>query len=140
MITSILKSRSNFLLVFIFVLAISGCASSPDTEKTVEGNPFEISSVIKTDIDLVTETHQRVVFSTLEELAVKLYKRNPREWKKTGHASLGSAVAEIVSDPFPEVNGKRSIDCIRLAFDENYQGDRVKAFITAPVILKSPRG
>jgi len=86
-------------------------------------------SLVKTDIDLVTETHQRVVFAALKELAVKLYKRNPREWKKEGHRSLEEAVSALSTDPFPTVNGKSSTDCIRLAFDEEFQGDRVKAFV-----------
>jgi len=88
-----------------------------------------MSSLVKNDIDLVTETHQRVVFAALKELAVKLYKRNPREWKKEGYKSVEEAVEALSSDPFPSVNGKNSIDCIRLAFDEQYYGDRVKAFI-----------
>jgi hypothetical protein len=84
---------------------------------------------VKNDIDLVTETHQRVVFATLKDLAVKLYKRNPREWKKEGHKSLEDAVTALTSDPFPSVDGKISTDCIRLAFDEDFHGDRVKAFV-----------
>lgn len=88
-----------------------------------------MSSLVKNDIDLVTETHQRVVFATLRELAVKLYLRNPREWKKEGNESLEAAVAALSGDPFPSVEGKTSIDSIRLAFDEGFHGDRVKAFV-----------
>jgi hypothetical protein len=105
---------------------MAGCAGS---QCDVKGRSFEMSSLAKNDIDLVTETHQRVVFAALKELAIKLYKRNPREWKKEGYSSLEEATAAVSSDPFPTVNGKNSIDCIRLAFDENYYGDRVKAFI-----------
>ena len=114
------------LFVSYCILIMAGCASS---QCDVKGRSFEMSSLVKTDIDLVTETHQRVVFAALKELAVKLYKRNPREWKKEGYKSLEDAVAAFSSDPFPSVNGKNSIDCIRLAFDEKYYGDRVKAFI-----------
>ena len=95
----------------------------------VKGRGFEISSLAKNDIDLVTELHQRVVFGALRELAVKLYKRNPGEWKKEGHVTLEAAVDSFCCDPFPNVNGKTSIDAIRLAFDEKFHGDRVKAFI-----------
>jgi hypothetical protein len=42
---------------------LNGCASSPD----VEGRGFEFSSVVKNDIDLVTETHQMVVFNALSD-------------------------------------------------------------------------
>jgi len=111
---------------FLCLILLAGCASS---HCDVKERSFEMSSLAKTDIDLVTETHQRVVFAALRELAVKLYKRNPREWKKDGHKSLEEAVAEISADPFPSVDGKASIDCIRLAFDGEFKGDRVKAFV-----------
>lgn len=108
------------------IMILAGCAG---TQQDVKRQSFDICSLVKNDIDLVTETHQRVVFAALKDLAVKLYKRNPREWKKEGRKSLEDAVTALSSDPFPSVNGKISIDCIRLAFDEDFHGDRVKAFV-----------
>lgn len=122
----LIRKMFTVILIYFCFMIISGCASS---HCDVHRRTFEMSSLVKTDIDLVTETHQRVVFAALKELAVKLYKRNPREWKKEGYKSLADAVAALSSDPFPCINGKSSIDCIRLAFDEKYYGDRVKAFI-----------
>ncbi len=107
-------------------MILAGCSG---TQQDVKRRSFDICSLVKNDIDLVTETHQRVVFAALKDLAVKLYKRNPREWKKEGHKSLEDAVTALTSDPFPSVDGKISIDCIRLAFDEDFHGDRVKAFV-----------
>ncbi|HOP40615.1 MAG TPA: hypothetical protein PLI53_06190 [Geobacteraceae bacterium] len=123
-------AKKNLLSVIAGILSILilvGCSSSC---KDVKGRNFEVSSLVKNDIDLVTETHQRVVFAALRELAVKLYKRNPREWKKERNESLEVAVAVLSGDPFPSVEGKTSIDCIRLAFDEEFHGDRVKAFVS----------
>ncbi len=114
-----------FLLLSFLVVMLAGCASQGD----VKGRDFEITSVVKNDIDLVSETHQRVVFAALKQLAVKLYKRNPQEWRKGGYETLEMAVEAITLTPFPAVDNKASIDCIRLTFDESYQGDRVKAFI-----------
>jgi hypothetical protein len=121
------QSKKKFLLVIACLVIIinTGCSSSRD----VKGRDFEMSSVVKNDIDLVSEMHQRVVFSALKDLAVKLYKRNPQEWKKEGYESLEIAVESITDDPFPEIPGKSSVECIRLAFVEEYQGDRVKVFI-----------
>jgi len=113
------------LVASCFVVINTGCSSSRD----VHGRSFELSSVIKNDIDLVSETHQMIVFNALKELAIKLYKRNPDEWKKEGHKTLEMAVDAITGAPFQKVDGKVSVDCIRLTFDEEYQGDRVKAFI-----------
>ena len=118
--------RSLFAVIaFLLVILNTGCSSSGD----VQGRSFEIGSVVRNDIDLVSETHQMVVFAAIKELAIKLYKRNPREWKKEGHESLEMAVETMTGDPFPEVDGKISIESLRLTFDEEYQGDRVKAFI-----------
>jgi len=125
-----------FILSLLCIMALAGCASE---SKDVKCQPFEMKSLAKTNIDLVTELHQRVVFASLKELAVKLYKRNPREWKKEGHKSLEDAVATVTANPFPSVHGKTSIDCIRLAFDEAFHGDRVKAFVAGleSMVLKS---
>ncbi len=118
--------RAYYLLPVIFLIVmLGGCASQGD----VKAREFEITSVVKNDIDLVSETHQRVVFAALKQLAVKLYKRNPREWRKGGYETLEIAVEAITLTPFTAVDNKVSIDCIRLTFDESYQGDRVKAFI-----------
>ncbi len=123
-----LNKRNLFSVIsgIVSILILAGCASSG---QNVKRQSFEVSCLVKNDIDLVTETHQRVVFEALRELAVKLYKRNPREWKKEGNKSLEVAVAALSADPFPSVEGKTSIDCIRLAFDEEFHGDRVKAFV-----------
>ena len=113
-------------VVCCFLMALNaGCASQGD----VKGRDFEMSSVMKNDIDLVAETHQRVVFNALRQLAIKLYKRNPQEWKKAGQPSLEMAVKTITANPLPLIANISNIEQIRLAFDERYQGDRVKAYI-----------
>ncbi len=113
------------LLLLCSVLIVTGCT----TEGDVKGRRFEFSSVLKNDIDLVTETHQAVVRKSLLELAVKLYKRNPDQWRKAGHLSLQEAISELKRYPFASIQNKDSIACIRLTFDESYQGDRVKTFV-----------
>ncbi len=113
-------------VVCCFLMALNaGCASQGD----VKGRDFEMSSVMKNDIDLVAETHQMVVFNALRQLAIKLYKRNPQEWKKAGQPSLEMAVKTITANPLPLIANISNIEQIRLAFDERYQGDRVKAYI-----------
>ena len=59
---------------------------------------FAPGQLAKTDIDRVVEAHRRDVFASLKLLAEKLYRRNPREWKKGGHASQdGGARAAVRS-------------------------------------------
>ena len=94
---------------------------------------FSTSQFAKTDIDRVAEAHQREVFANLRLLAEKLYRRNPRELRKGGQASVEQALARIFERrhawDFGELRGKRGAQTIYLAFDESYHGDRVLAFV-----------
>ncbi|MBE7460360.1 MAG: hypothetical protein HS112_07530 [Zoogloeaceae bacterium] len=87
----------------------------------------------KSDVDRVAEAHQREVFASLKLLAEKLYRRNPREWKKGGQPSLEAAVARIFEANhawrFAELENKRGTDAIHLAFREDFAGDRVLALV-----------
>ncbi|MBA3902076.1 MAG: hypothetical protein C0522_00125 [Rhodocyclaceae bacterium] len=84
-------------------------------------------------MDRVAEAHQREIFASLKLLAEKLYRRNPREWRKSGQASVEAAVARIFEGRhewrFAELEGKRGTEAIQLAFREDYAGDRVLAFV-----------
>lgn len=129
----------NLLKVFfpLLVIYLSGCASAPPRTDNKKHPPvsseLKIGSFVKTDIDTVTEIHQQESFEHLRVLMAKLYRRNPREWKKSGQPSLESAMERAFDARndwrFPEFKGKRGAECVYLAFDEKYQGDRVLAFI-----------
>ncbi len=96
-------------------------------------NTFSTSQLVKTDIDRVAEAHQREIFVNLRALAEKLYRRNPRELKKSVQPSVAAGIARIFDMPhawnFPELEGKRGTQAIQLAFQESYRGDRVLAFV-----------
>lgn len=115
------------------LLAVAACASqNPQTGKTA-GSTFDAGQLAKTDIDRVIEAHQRELVASLRLLAEKLYRRNPREWKKGSQPSVEAAVARIfAAGPdwrFDELGGKRGTDALYLAFREDYRGDRVLALI-----------
>jgi hypothetical protein len=59
---------------------------------------FDPKQVGKSDIDRVADAHRRAIFSSVRVLAEKLYRRNPREWKKGGHASIEKALDRLL-DP-----------------------------------------
>lgn len=121
--------QNRLLSLLFFPILLTSCAQVPN-QKGHHYEYFNLSAIGKTDIDMVADTHVKLTINQLKLLAVKLYKRNPREWKKAKLKSREAAVARIFSQPFPVVNGKHSVDSIRLAFDEQYQGDRVLAFIS----------
>jgi hypothetical protein len=80
----------------------------------------------------VAEAHQREIFMNLRLLTEKLYRRNPRELKKGGQASVERGIARIFERrhnwKFADLKGTRGTQAIHLAFREDYQGDRVLAF------------
>ncbi len=111
--------RRHFLPALSF-LVLGGCLSSP-------------GQLAKTDIDRIADLHRREVFASLGRLADKLYRRNPREWKKGGHPSREAALAMLM-DPqrlgrSPEPEGRRGTVLLLAGLREDYPHDRVAAFI-----------
>lgn len=119
-----------------------GCAtrSGPDGHQE---SRFDPRALAKTDIDRVAEIDQREVMSGLRRLTEKLYRRNPREWKKANQTSLEGAVDRVFlavprpggADPWPELEGRREGKAASLAFREDYHGDRVLALMVGLVTM-----
>ncbi len=123
-------------------------AAAPATGKRTmpPDKGFEATDVFKSDIDVAAEVHLRESLGSSRLLMEKLYRRNPREWRRGGYASLDAAVAKAF-DPryefrFGELGNARSIDAIHLALKVDYGGDRVFAFCVgmASMILLSYNG
>jgi hypothetical protein len=113
------------------LLALCGCASKNPQPGRAANPTVDVSQLAKTDIDRVAEAHQRELISSLRVIAEKLYRRNPREWRKGGQPSLDAALARIFDADnrwsFGELEGRRGTDALHLAFREDYRGDRVLA-------------
>jgi hypothetical protein len=126
------RPRTAFLIVCLLCTA---CAATPPNSKgnRPHSSDFKLDSIAKTDIDMVTEIHQQAALSHLHTLMEKLYRRNPREWKKGGHSSMEAAMAQMVDHHnewhFAALNGRSGTDSIHLALQEDFTGDRVQAFI-----------
>jgi len=121
------------LLLCLIALTLAGCETLfPDPPPEVETRPFQVRNVAKSDVDLVTETNVRMTLDLLRELAVKLYKRNPQEWRKAGYEGPEQAAWGIFLNERRDVavlQGSRSIDALRLTFEDGYSGDRVYALV-----------
>lgn len=132
------NKRRAFLLRFLpatlCACTLASCgASARRTDGSRLSSDFSLSSLAKTDIDMVAEVHFQETFMHLRALMGKLYRRNPKEWRKTSHPG-GEAVTALVFDSrhdwrFKELDGKTGADAVQLAFSEDYSGDRVLAFI-----------
>ncbi len=128
---SLAMLKSLLLLASLAVLAACGARGTAPPKPA--GTLFHPSQLAKTDIDRVAEAHQREIFLNLRALTEKLYRRNPRELKKSGRASAPAGVARIFDGrhgwKFAELRGTRGTQAIHLAFREDYRGDRVLAYV-----------
>jgi len=92
----------------------------------------DVRYLAKTEIDRVAETSRQEAVGGLLLLADKLYKRNPREWKKSGQPGREAAVERLSRRqqvPWPELGGLREGPASALAFSETFAGDRVAALV-----------
>jgi len=76
--------------------------------------------------------HLRECLASARLLMEKLYRRNPREWRKGSAANIDDAVARAF-DPharfrFAELGNLHGADAVLLALDPGYTGDRVFTF------------
>ena len=123
----------RFRLLFILSLVLLSACAGHRTAPVKPDGSYTPSHLGKTDLDRVTEVHQQEVFASLRLLAEKLYRRNPRELRKSGQKSIEAGVARIFERhhawQFEDLNYLRGTAAIQLAFREDYQGDRVLAYI-----------
>lgn len=122
-------------MVLALGMCIAFCACSR-TETTGEGpetEEFQWRSVAKSDIGRVLEVHVKEVRGYLRVLMSKLYKRNPRELRKSPHATAEENIDRLFSRSddwhFPELEDRTGIDAIHLSLAPEYTGDRVFAFV-----------
>lgn len=115
------------------VTCLGACAGSGPLPGDTSAPRFDPGQLAKTDIDRVTEAHQREIASSLRLLAQKLYSRNPRSWRQAGQPSAEAAVARIFDARagwrFPELGEARGVEAVHLAFRDDFEGDRVLAFV-----------
>ncbi len=121
--------------LLLLPLLLAGCATAtkPVDGKGPARQQFSLKRLAKGDIDTVVEVHQRRALEHLETLMVKLYRRNPVQLHKHPGATIGQRRRELFAGAtvpdYPELQGKKGIDCIRLALDPAFPGDRVLALV-----------
>ena len=109
-----------------FLSFLSGCRNPIDTSV--------LDALAKTDIDMIADTSLNELNHLMDDLLVKLYKRNPRELDKESGLSIGQRQNQIFDTPgrlvFKELNHLQGTAALDLAFNPTYQGDRVFALMT----------
>jgi hypothetical protein len=120
---------------------LAACTSTPNYPPTASSTgrrpppteaTFKLSDLAKSDIDSVAEVHLRESIASAKLLMEKLYRRNPRELRKSDLPTPEAGVARAF-DPrhgwrFAELSNLRGIDALQLAFRPDFAGDRVFAF------------
>jgi len=133
----------KYITLFLFLAIIFGCNKEIVRENKPIQKEIGISQIVKSDIDNVLEVHVDESLRLLRELMSKLYKRNPRELKKSSYKMVEENIVRLFdlthTWDFPELGGTHDIESIRLVFNEEYQGDRVFAFVSGlmSMIMKS---
>jgi hypothetical protein len=111
------------------VIALPACSTKLGKDGRTEST-VDARYLLKSEVDRIADTNREEVVSGLLLLADKLYKRNPKEWKKGGAASREAALDRLklrTQRSWPEFNGQREGAAASLAFTEAYAGDRVAA-------------
>lgn len=123
------------LVCFSFLTA---CANNPffilkNTSERSDSN--SINQLAKTDFDRLADMEYSSNVQSLRSLMLKLYKRNPRELTKSTSDSAEQMVEWVFEGEaqhqwqFKSIKNKQDTAALYLAFDHEYQGDRVLPFI-----------
>lgn len=125
------------LIATLCILLLSACVNSPLSKQPIphRTDSSSINQLAKADFDRMADMELESNTQSLRTLMIKLYKRNPHELAKSNHHSTEKMVAYVFDEStkhqwqFKQLQNKQDIEAIFLAFDANYQGDRVLAFI-----------
>ncbi|WP_446719556.1 hypothetical protein [Hydrogenophaga sp. OTU3427] len=118
------------------VWGLWGCATTPAPRGEVRAAPATPAELGQSDVNRMATLGMRANLDSLVSLADKLYRRNPREWRKGGAASREEAlerlrVAVDQRQLWPSLLGRRDVAALALALSPEFTGDRVAAFIAA---------
>ncbi|WP_234419033.1 hypothetical protein [Parazoarcus communis] len=127
------RKRWRCLLLVMAAAGLMACSSPGTGPKPGRLPGFAAQHLVKTDFNRFAEAHQQRIFISLRRLAEKLYKRNPREWRKSDARSIEAAVSHIFDEPhgwrLESLGYRRDLDALTVALHPAYRGDRVQAYI-----------
>ena len=118
-------------LVLLLALSLAACTTKMGKDGRTQ-TTVDVKYLAKSDVDRIADTDRTEVVEGLLLIADKLYKRNPKEWRKCGAVSREAAVERLRqrnSRSWPEFGGLRERQAAALAFSNAYDGDRVAALV-----------
>jgi len=134
--------KSTASLVLLTVALLTACGGQAIQRKDGSSNSvrsFSVRDLAKGDIDDVIEIHQKEVITILKTLTLKLYRRNPGEWRKSGFASAEAATADVFKAlPVWHVSPYRDFaweTMLRDPWRDDFSGDRVKSLMNGLLVM-----
>jgi hypothetical protein len=135
-------NRTPALLVCLLTAALlASCNSQPIQRKdgSSSARSFSMNTLAKGDIDTVVEIHQQEVIASLRTLTLKLYRRNPAEWRKSGFASADEAATALFK-PLEhwKLAPQKNLPWETALLDpwrSDFSGDRVKALMNGLLVM-----
>jgi len=116
-------------------MVLAGCAGSvaPDGGAP-RSEDMSADQLMQSDFNRTVTLALRDNLNSLYILLDKLYRRNPREWRKSGQPGMEAAAARVKQmiaqgRPPKALSGLRDVQILAVALDPAYQGDRVAAFV-----------
>lgn len=100
---------------------------------------FSLMDLAKRDVDSVVEIHQQEVIAILRTLTLKLYRRNPNAWQKSGFSSAESATAALFK-PLGHwhLAPQKTLPWETVLLEPwraDFTGDRVKALMSGLLVM-----
>jgi len=134
-----MPTRSGCYRLFVLCAAIflSACTATTPAKNSKpipqQENHNSFKQLGKTAFDHFADVEMRQNTQSLRSLMIKLYKRNPRELKKSTSGSAEEMAKSVFENQhewrFREINETQGTDAIQLAFQPDYSGDRVLPLI-----------
>lgn len=136
------------LLAALLAGCMTGCTTGAGPgQRGPRGEDMSADQFAQTDFNRTVTLEVRDNLASLYSLLDKLYRRNPREWRKTGASDQAAAVNRVkhsieVRVPPGDLAGLRDIQILAVSLDPKYSGDRVAAFVygLADTIIEAHNG
>jgi len=134
-------NRPPLLACLLTAALLAACSSPPIQRKdgSSSARSFSLKELAKGDVDTVVEIHQQEVIAILRTLTLKLYRRNPTEWRKSGFASADEAAAALFK-PLEHwhLEPQKNLPWETVLLEPwraDFAGDRVKALMNGLLVM-----
>jgi hypothetical protein len=124
------------MLFLLFVHLVSCASTTPPVNGKQVPTPTSsnrINQLAKGDIDRMADIEVRENTQSLRLLMLKLYKRNPQELKKSTSGTADEMVDWVFEGDqnwkFEGIENLQEVAAIQLAFNSDFEGDRVLSLI-----------